>query len=103
MNTTDTLNLILAELKTLKGQPLTWENLQWLGFHIGAIREVATPSDLKDAVLQKLGGEYEDCREILIRRSVDEHDALVERAGDLYFISVEDEEERTLGYRLCRR
>lgn len=103
MTTSETLNLILAELTTLKGQPLTWENLQWFGYYIEAIREVATPSQLKDSVLRKLGGEYEDCREILVRRSVDEYDSLIEKAGSLCFIRVEDEEERTLGYRFCRR
>lgn len=102
MKTSDTLNLILADLKNLRGQPLTWSNLQWFGFAIEAIREVATPSQLKDAVLRKLGGEYSDCREILIRRSVDERDALIEKAGDLRFIPVEDEDEVVLGYAITR-
>lgn len=102
MNTSETLNLILADLQSLRGKPLTWENLQWFGFHIEALREVATPSQLKEAVLRKLGGQYEDCREILIRRSVDEHDELVRLAGDLRFIPVEDENEVVLGYSICR-
>ena len=102
MKTSETLSLILADLKSLQGKPLTWGNLQWLGFAIESIREVATPSQLKEAVLRKLGDEYEDCREILIRRSVDEHDELIEKAGDLRFIRVIDEDDTTLGYRLCR-
>lgn len=100
MNTSETLSLILSDLQSLRGQPLTWENLQWFGFAIEAVREVATPSQLKDAVLRKLGGQYEDCRETLIRQSVDEHDELVRLAGDLRFIPVEDENEVVLGYRV---
>lgn len=100
MKTSETLNLILEDLKALQGKPLTWENLQWFGFAIEAVREVATPSPLKDAVLRKLGEEYGDYREILIRRSVDEHDALIEKAGDLRFVPVEDDCERIVGYRI---
>lgn len=100
MKTSETLNLILEDLKGLRGQPLTWENLQWFGFAIEAVREVATPSPLKDAVLRKLGEEYGDCREILIRRSVDEHDALIQKAGDLRFVPVEDDFAVVLGYRV---
>lgn len=107
MKTSETLNLILADLQALRGQPLTWENLQWFGFHIEAIREVATPSQLKDAVLRKLGGQYQDLKEIYIRRSVDEHEALVEKAGDLRLIPIMewDEvqyDEVVLGYSLTR-
>lgn len=106
MNTTEILRTILADLKALRGQPLTWENLQWFSLAIEGVREVATPSTLKDAVLHTLVGRYQDLKEIYIRRSVSEHEELVEKAGDLRLIGVyADEYHRATEpdyYRLVR-
>lgn len=88
MKTSETLNLILADLQALRGKPLTWENLQWFGLAIEAIREVATPSQLKDEVLRKLGGRYHDLKRIYIRRCEGEHDELIRLAGDLRLIPI---------------
>lgn len=92
MNTVETLSLILAELKALKGQPLTWENLQWFEFYVEAVDEVASPSPMKEALLKKWCLDISDYKEILMRRSMDEIDALMERAGGLRFVPVLDED-----------
>lgn len=107
MKTSETLNLILADLKALRGQPLNWENLQWFKFHIEAIREVATPSPLKDEVLRKLSWRYQDLKKIYIRRWDAEYDELVRLAGDLRLIPIMewDEvqfDEVVTGYSLTR-
>ena len=102
MTNTETLSLILEELKTLKGKPLTWENLRWFEFYVEAVREVATPSPMKEALMLKWYWDLCDYKEILIRRGLNEHEALMEKAGDLRFIKVVDEDDTTLGYRLCR-
>lgn len=96
MNALETLNLILDEVRTLKGSPLTYENLQWFKFYIEAVREVASPSDEKDYLLSKWERDAQYYTEILHRRTVSDHQEQVRKANGLRFVAVyglEDDEE----------
>lgn len=102
MNTVDTLNQILAELKALKGQPLTWENYRWFEFYVNSVEEVASPSPMKDALLSKWGKELWDYKSILMRRSMNEIEELMEKAGNLRFLPVCEEFDCPVRWSLCR-
>lgn len=92
MNTVEILKQILAELTTLKGQPLTWDNYRWFEFYVNSVDEVASPSPMKDALMSKWGEELWDYKEILMRRSERECDEIREKAGDLRFLPILDED-----------
>lgn len=92
MNTVEILNQILAELKDLKGAPLTWENYRLFECLVESVREVASPSPMKTALMLKWYWDLVDYKEILMRRSMNEIDVLMERAGDLRMIPILDED-----------
>ena len=81
------------ELKALKGQKLSWSTYDRFAYCVRTINEVARPSLLKDALLEKLSFQLEDYREILIRREEDHWDEQMEKAGHLSFIPVYEAED----------